>query len=89
MVFEEEGMGKTLPLPGMDCGIIAGGRNNQRGYNPLLPGDDDGVVTVKSAQLENQSDFVLVRCLHSFLPLHHQVIEYSNRFLLSGRFHET
>jgi len=57
----------SLATPSFEFGIIAGGCGNDRGYNPLLPGDDDGIVTVASARLAGASDFVLVPALHALL----------------------
>src|SRR5690606_8657836 len=37
---------KKLAIPDGQFGIIAGGKADGAGYNPLLDGDDDFVVTV-------------------------------------------
>ncbi len=36
-----------LATPPFDFGILAGGRGDGRGFNPLLAGDDDAVITVE------------------------------------------
>ena len=41
----------TLATPECEFGIIAGGRGDGHGYNPLLSGDNDGIVTVASTRL--------------------------------------
>jgi pimeloyl-ACP methyl ester carboxylesterase len=54
----------TLATPQCEFGIIAGGRGEDHGYNPLLPGDNDGIVTVASTRLAGARDFLLVNEVH-------------------------
>jgi pimeloyl-ACP methyl ester carboxylesterase len=70
----------------IEFGIIAGGRGDGEGFNPALPGDDDGVVTVATARLDGAADFLIVPVLHSFLMKDDKVIEQTLRFLQTGRF---
>lgn len=77
---------RQLPVPDFPFGIIAGARSSRPGWNPLLPGDDDGTVTVESTRLPGAADFLTVPCLHTFLPQNAQVIEATSRFLAEGRF---
>lgn len=83
----ERGISKQLPptLP-VEFGIIAGGRQSERGYYPFLPGDNDFTVTVASTRLPGARDFALVRCAHAFLPYHRAVLEYTSSFLAKGYF---
>ncbi len=75
-----------LPVPPVPFGVIAGGKGDDKGYNPLIPGDDDGLVGVASTHLAGEADFLLVRCTHGKLKRHRQVIEAVACFLQSGRF---
>lgn len=76
-----------LPAPRVPFGIIAGGRGEQTiGYNPLLPGDNDGTVTVASAHLEGESDFLRIPCLHMSYMRDQKVIEAVVHFLEDGSF---
>jgi pimeloyl-ACP methyl ester carboxylesterase len=81
-VWLEEHLG-TPPCP---FGIVAGGRGNDEGFNPMLPGDDDGLVTVASTRLAGASDFVLVPTVHMLLPLDRKVMKYALSFLQQGCF---
>lgn len=76
----------SLATPQFEFGIIAGGRGNDRGINPLLPGDDDGVVTVQSTRLAGARDFLSVSALHSLLPANADVQKATLRFLKEGYF---
>ena len=75
-----------LATPRCEFGIIAGGLGNQVGFNPALPGDNDGVVTVSSARLDGATDFVLLPVLHSIMPSDRKVQAQTLRFLQTGRF---
>jgi len=75
-----------LAIPPFEFGIIAGGRGDGKGYNPILPGDDDGTVRVATTHLKGEKDFVVLPVLHSFMMNDRQVMEYTLRFLQEGRF---
>jgi pimeloyl-ACP methyl ester carboxylesterase len=82
---DPDGLIAKLPTPKFEFAIIAGGRNSLTGYNPLVPGDDDGTVSVTSARLPGAADFLLVPCIHSFLMKNDTVIDSTVRFLESGQ----
>ena len=58
---------KLLATPTFPFGIVAGGRGDNQGANPLLKGDDDLIVTVEETRLSGACDFRLVNCLHGRL----------------------
>ncbi len=86
LVSDEEGLIADLPVPDFEFGVIAGGRGNAKGYNPLLSGDNDSTVTVRSARLSGASDFLLVPAIHSFLMTDRRCITAVDTFLKHGRF---
>lgn len=86
LIGAPEGFIAGLPTPGFEFGVIAGGRGNDRGYNPLITGDDDGTVSVASTRLPGAADFVVVDRLHTFLIVDQTTREYTLRFLKEGRF---
>lgn len=75
-------------LPGLDApfGIIAGGRGDGKGFNPLIDGDDDGTLAVSETELEGALDFLLVDSLHSFVHTDPQTIDAVLNFLANGCF---
>jgi pimeloyl-ACP methyl ester carboxylesterase len=89
LVTDPEGTIGTLPVPQFEFGVIAGGKGDEQGFNPLLPGDDDGTVTVKSARLPGAADFLRVPKLHSFLMSDTAAIAATKCFLEHGRFSMT
>lgn len=76
----------TLPTPAFEFGVIAGGQGDDRGFNPLLAGDDDGTVTITSARLAGAADFLRVPRIHSFLMSDETAIAAVKCFLEHGRF---
>lgn len=75
-----------LATPRLEFGVIAGGRRDDGGFNPLLPGDDDGTVTVASTRLAGASDFIVVPVLHFRIMSDERVIRYTLHFLQHGYF---
>nr|MCH9790493.1 alpha/beta fold hydrolase [Planctomycetota bacterium] len=78
-----------LPTPPFSFGIIAGGRNTLKGYNPLIRGDNDGTVGVHSTRLPGAADYILLPVLHSFMMNDSEAIAHTLRFLETGRFRES
>lgn len=75
---------ENLPAPGIPFAVIAGGKADGQGYNPLIPGDDDGLVAVSSARLPGAEDSVTLPVLHSFLPFNAEIIDAVSRYLKTG-----
>ena len=76
---------RELPPPPAPFAIIAGGRGTATGYNPLLPGDDDGVLAVAETQLHGARDFLVVPQIHTFLTSHPETIAAALAFLRTHR----
>jgi pimeloyl-ACP methyl ester carboxylesterase len=85
---DPEGFVAGLPVPEFEFGVIAGGRGTEAGYNPLIPGDDDGTVSVECTRLPGAADFALIDRLHTFLITDPEARAYTVRFLKEGRFRE-
>lgn len=74
----------ALPVPWFEFAIVAGARGDARGFNPLLPGDDDGVVSVEATRLPGAADFMTVHCLHTLMNANDEVVASTLRFLATG-----
>lgn len=81
---DSRGFVTSLPTPGFEFAVIAGQAGKPEGYNPLVPGDDDGTVSVASTRLPGAAVFFAVEGLHSFLMNHPEVIDSTRRFLKRG-----
>jgi hypothetical protein len=86
MAYGWDSLAPKLATPHFDFGILAGGKGDARGYNPLIPGDDDAVVTVESTRLAGARDFRVLPVLHSVFMNDKRVQEYTARFLSEGHF---
>ncbi len=76
----------SLPVPPCQFGIIAGGKGNDRGFNPLLKGDNDGTISVETTRMESASDFIIIDSLHTMILFSRETLEQVISFLKSGKF---
>jgi pimeloyl-ACP methyl ester carboxylesterase len=84
LTTDPEGLIASLPVPPFEFAVFAGGRGNENGYNPLIPGDDDGTVAVESALLEGAGEAAVFPCRHFSLPTNEEIIERTIQFLRGG-----
>jgi pimeloyl-ACP methyl ester carboxylesterase len=77
---------KRLATPPFEFGIIAGGKGNDKGYNPFLPGDNDMTISVETTKLAGARDFLVLPIAHSFIMDNPKVQECVLRFLREGYF---
>lgn len=76
---------RLAPIP-YDIGIITGRKSLDPWFSDVIPGADDGKVSVERARLEGMKDFLVVDENHTFIMRSQPVIEQVMRFLHSGRF---
>ncbi len=81
---DENSFPNTIGLPNYPLGIIAGKMDNPN--DKLLPGDDDGLVSVESTRVVGMTDFVVVETGHSRMRSDEDVAEHIINFLKRGRF---
>jgi pimeloyl-ACP methyl ester carboxylesterase len=84
LVTDPNGLIPSLPIPRFEFAIVAGARGHRAGFNPLITGDDDLLVSVASAQLPGAADSMTVRSFHRFIPANAEVIDATIRFLETG-----
>lgn len=76
----------NLAVPECEFGILAGGKGDERGYNPMIEGDDDFVVAVEETKLGGARDFLVLPAPHAALMDDPRAKEAALRFLLHGHF---
>lgn len=69
-----------------DIGIIAGIRSVDPWFSVMIPGPDDGKVSVESAKLMEMNDFLTVKSTHPFIMRNPKVIDQVTAYLQNGRF---
>jgi pimeloyl-ACP methyl ester carboxylesterase len=77
---------KKLATPDFQFGIIAGGKKDGGGINPMLSGENDGTITRQTTRLAGAYDFAAVGSMHSFIINDAKALEYTLRFLQKGHF---
>ena len=78
----------ALPRPDYELGVVAATRSINPLGSYLLPGDDDGAVTVARTHVDGEADFIAVAATHTFVMRHADAVDATVRFLRSGRFTE-
>ena len=67
-------------------GVIAGDRSINWINSALIPGSDDGKVSVKRTKLEGMADHIVIHATHPFLMRNRIAIQQTIYFLRIGRF---
>jgi pimeloyl-ACP methyl ester carboxylesterase len=83
---DEASLPNRLPPASFEVGVIAGtGSVNPIGSH-MIPGEDDGTVSVASARLEGMSDFLLLPVSHTMILHSREAADQTLTFLRTGRF---
>ena len=69
-------------------GVIAGNRSANPLFSKIIPGPDDGRISIERTRVDGMTDFLEVPCIHPLIMFDRQVIEQSGHFLIHGCFHE-
>lgn len=72
--------------PNVSVGIIAGNRSINRINSLMIPGSDDGKVSVERTKLTGMADHIVLRIAHPFLMRDSSAIKQTIHFLQVGKF---
>lgn len=82
----ETGLPSRLGPADFDLGIIAGTRSINLVLSGIIPGDDDGKVSVERTKLDGMNDFITLPVSHPFIMRDADAIRQVNYYLVHGRF---
>lgn len=80
---------KRLGSADFELGVIAGNRSINPILSLMIPGRNDGKVSVENAKLDGMRDFLVLNTTHTFMMRNHQVIAQVLHFLAHGEFLRT
>lgn len=69
-----------------DIGVISGTRSMEPWFSIMIPGPDDGKVSVENTKLSEMNDFLTVKSTHPFIMTNFEVINQVAFYLRNGRF---
>lgn len=83
------GVARRLEPPDYSLGIITGDRSLNPIASWLIPGPDDGKVSVERARAQGATDFLVLPATHTFIMNREDVAAHTLHFLETGRFDPT
>ncbi len=77
---------KKLGPVGFELGVIAGCRSINPVNSHIIPGLNDGKVSVEGTKVAGMKDFIVVKIPHPFIMVSKEVLEQVEYFLRTGYF---
>lgn len=85
---DPESIPNTLAPVEFELGIITGNTSLLLPFSRIIPGDNDGMVSVESSKVDGMKDFLIVPHGHTFIMRSQEVANQVTFFLQNGKFHK-
>lgn len=69
-----------------ELGVIAGSRSYSPLFSNIIPGRDDGKVSIESTKLEGMAEHIVVSAGHTFIAMKPKTVRLTLAFLRTGSF---
>ena len=86
LTTEGAGIDELLGEVDYELGVVAGNFSIDPVSSSIIPGEDDGKVSVESTKVDGMRDHVLVYASHTFFPQNEEVQNQALHFLRTGVF---
>jgi len=82
---DDKSFPKSLKAPYYPVGIIAGVVKSELN-DPVIPGKDDGLVSVEATKIDGMTDFIIIETGHSRMRYDSEVADQTIEFIKNGEF---
>jgi hypothetical protein len=83
---DSDSVPNTLGRAEFDVGVIAGTKSVNLILSYLIPGQDDGKVSVNNTKLDGMNDHIVIPTTHTFMMNNENVIAQTIYYLKNGKF---
>ncbi len=83
---DEKSVPRSLGPVNFELGVITGSLSFNPASSLVLPGPDDGIVSVENAKVKGMTDFIVMPNSHTFIMKSKSVIKQIIHFLQNGEF---